>query len=48
MADRVGPLQPGDRAPDLTLPAAAGEGTIALADFRRRGPVLLALFRGLY
>jgi peroxiredoxin len=42
------PLRPGDRAPDFTLPDAAGDGTIALADYRGRAPVLLALFRGLY
>jgi peroxiredoxin len=44
----VAPLRPGDRAPDITLPSATGEGTVALAPFRGRQPVLLALFRGLY
>jgi peroxiredoxin len=35
-------------APDFDLPAADGEGTVALAAYRRRGPVLLAMLRGLY
>jgi peroxiredoxin len=43
-----GPLGAGDRAPDFELPAADVEGTVALADHRRRGPVLLAMLRGLY
>lgn len=42
------PLQLGDPAPDFTLPLAHGEGTVALADYRGRSPVLLALFRGVY
>ena len=42
------PAKPGDRAPDFELPAADREGTVALGDFLRRGPVLLALFAGLY
>jgi peroxiredoxin len=41
-------LQPGDPAPEFTLPAAHDEGAVSLADYRRHGPVLLALFRGLY
>jgi len=41
-------LRPGDRAPDFDLPAADREGTVALADYRSRGPVVLALLRGLY
>jgi peroxiredoxin len=43
-----GPLGPGARAPDFELPAADVEGTVALADYRHRGPVLLAILRGLY
>jgi peroxiredoxin len=43
-----GALGPGDRAPDFELPAADREGTIALAEHRRRGPVVLSLLRGLY
>lgn len=42
------PLQPGERAPDFTVPAAHGDGLVSLADYRGRSPVLLALFRGLY
>jgi peroxiredoxin len=42
------PLQPGDRAPEFTLPAADREGTVALADYRGRTPLLLGLFRGPY
>lgn len=41
-------LGPGDRAPDFELPAADVEGTVALAEYRRRGPVLLTMLRGLY
>ena len=42
------PLQPGEPAPDFTLPAVEREGTVSLADFRGRRPLLLALFRGVY
>jgi len=41
-------VRPGDRAPDVTLPAADREGIISLADYRGKQSVLLALFRGLY
>ena len=41
-------LRPGDRAPDVTLPAVTREGTLSLADYRERNAVLLALFHGLY
>jgi peroxiredoxin len=41
-------LQPGEPAPDFTLPAADREGMVSLADYRGRSPLLLALFRGLY
>ena len=40
------PLQPGDRAPDFTLPAVNQEGTVSLADYRDKSPLLLAIFRG--
>lgn len=43
-----GALGPGDRAPDFVLPAADVEGTVALAEYRDRGPVLLTMLRGLY
>jgi peroxiredoxin len=38
----------GDRAPDFTLPAADGEGIVALTEYLRRGPVFLTMLRGLY
>ena len=41
-------LRPGEPAPDFTLPAIHREGSISLADYRGRTPLLLALFRGLY
>lgn len=42
------PVQAGETAPDFTLPAAHGQGTVSLSHYRGRSPVLLALFRGLY
>jgi len=42
------PVRPGEPAPDFALPAADGEATVALADYRGRRPVLLAFFRGLF
>jgi peroxiredoxin len=47
-AERQAPVQPGEPAPDFTLPAANREGSVSLADYRGRSPLLLALFRGLY
>ena len=41
-------IQPGDAAPDFSLPAVHREGTVSLSDYRGRSPVLLALFRGFY
>jgi peroxiredoxin len=41
-------LQPGDPAPEFTLPAAHDDGIVSLRDYRGRSGVLLALFRGLY
>ena len=41
-------LQPGERAPEFTLPAIHRDGTVSLADYREQAPLLLALFRGLY
>lgn len=43
-----GPLQPGDRAPNVVLDAITRDGKIALEDFRGRKPVLVGLFRGLH
>ncbi len=42
------PVQAGEPAPEFTLRAVEREGTVSLADYRGRAPVLLALFRGLY
>jgi peroxiredoxin len=44
----LSPLEPGQPAPDFTLPAINREGEISLADYRGRSALLLALFRGLY
>ena len=41
-------VQPGEPAPDFTLPAADRQGSVSLADYRGRSPLFLALFRGLY
>jgi peroxiredoxin len=43
-----GPLQPGDRAPNVVLDAITRQGKIALEDFRGHSPVLVGLFRGLH
>ena len=43
-----GPLQPGDRAPDIVLDAITRDGTISLQDFRGHSPILIGLFRGLH
>ena len=42
------PLGPGEPAPDFVLPAVDREGTVSLADYRGKTPVLLAMMRGLY
>ena len=39
---------PGEPAPDFVLPAGNREGAVALADYRGKAPVLLAMMRGLY
>jgi len=41
-------LQAGDPAPDFALPAVNREGSVSLADYRGKGPFLVALFRGLH
>jgi peroxiredoxin len=38
----------GRPGPDFTLPAADREGSVSLADYRGRSPLLLGLFRGTY
>jgi peroxiredoxin len=42
------PIRPGEPAPDFVLPAGNREGAVALADYRGKSPVLLAMMRGLY
>jgi len=41
-------LQVGEAAPNFRLPAINREGTVSLADYRGRSPLLVGLFRGLY
>jgi peroxiredoxin len=41
-------LQPGEPAPDFSLPAIHRDGTVSLADYKGRSALLLALFRGVY
>jgi peroxiredoxin len=48
MTETRPPLAPGEPAPGFVLPSGHGEGTVSLADYRGRSPVLVALFRGLY
>jgi peroxiredoxin len=42
------PLQAGDPAPDFALPTINRDGTVSLQALRAKGPVLLALMRGLH
>jgi len=42
------PVQPGDPAPDFTLPSVEREGFVSLSDYRGRSPLLLAIFRGVF
>jgi peroxiredoxin len=50
MSDRtdIGPLQPGERAPNFVLDAVTREGKVAIDDFRGQKPVLVGLYRGLH
>jgi peroxiredoxin len=43
-----GPLQPGDRAPNIILDTVTRPGKVALEDYRGHKPVLVGLFRGLH
>jgi len=43
-----GTVQPGERAPELTLPAVNRDGAVSLADFRGRRAVMIGFFRGLH
>jgi peroxiredoxin len=39
------PIQPGEPAPDFTLPTVPEEGVVSLADYRGRSWLLLVLLR---
>jgi peroxiredoxin len=41
-------ISPGEPAPDFTLPAVDGSGTVSLTDYRGKTPLFLALFVGLW
>jgi peroxiredoxin len=45
---RLSPIRPGDRAPDFTLASADRDGTVSLAEYRGKSPLMLALFVGLW
>ncbi|HEX7788367.1 MAG TPA: redoxin domain-containing protein [Methylomirabilota bacterium] len=45
---RPSPIQPGEPAPEFSLPAINHDGTISLAEYRGRSPLFLALFVGLW
>jgi len=47
VGDQKRPLQPGETAPDFSLPAANREGMVSLASLRGR-PFLIGFFRGLH
>ncbi len=42
------PVEPGEPAPDFTLPAVNRNETVTLADYRGRSPLFLALLVGLW
>lgn len=42
------PVQPGELAPDFSVPAVQHDRVIALSDYRGKNPLLLGLFPGLY
>jgi peroxiredoxin len=42
------PASPGEPAPDFVLPAVSRDGSVSLADYRGKTPVLLAMMRGLH
>ena len=45
---RQTPVEPGEPAPDFSLPTVDREGFVSLADYRGRSPLLLTLNRGLW
>jgi peroxiredoxin len=42
------PVQPGESAPEFSVPSVQDDRTICLTDYRGRTPLLLGLFPGLY
>jgi len=42
------PVAPGERAPEIVLPAVNREGEVSLAGFRGRRSVMIGFFRGLH
>jgi peroxiredoxin len=42
------PVQPGERAPELALPAVNREGIVSAADFRGQRSLMIGFFRGLH
>ena len=47
-AEPRSPVQPGEPAPNFSLPAINRDGVISLTDYLGTSPVLLAIFRGMY
>jgi peroxiredoxin len=47
-SERSAPVQPGDKAPDFSLPAVHQDSVVSLSSYVGRAPLLLAIFRGLY
>jgi len=46
--ERSTPVQPGEKAPDFSLPAVHQDGPLSLSNYVGRTPLLIAIFRGLY
>jgi len=46
--ERSTPVQPGEPAPDFTLPALHREGSVSLSAYRGQSAVVVAFFRGLW
>lgn len=45
---RSAPVQPGEKAPEFSLPAVHQAGSVSLREYRGKKPVLVAIFRGLF
>lgn len=46
--ESIRPVQPGEMAPDFTLPLVSEEGQVSLARYRGRSPLLLVINRGFW